>query len=1414
MSEVDAISVASLLLGELVENVHRHAYESSADNPGHALVGAILFDKSYKPDPSNFRACLEPFAKSVHAMNIPVTRIIVADSGRGIPKVLGGYFRPENIQEIPKIDSLTIAQQILFWSLTKWSTSDRAALNERRGTRGLWVVRRFVRAYEGAITIRSEDALVGYTYLDKESNIYDTKLRSVPGTLVDILMLTGRKTGPAERLTDIGSFNSYPDQEFGFLRLKSSDGVNDSKTKELRRLLSKAVSPKRYCVVATVETDVRKGRGAEHILTDIISAVAGYPNGGALALVFINNNLESISSSVNSILEDRERKADKNKGYFGIDSINAPLQLIDGMGKELWLGENILTTEILNKLSGTPTRALTLSEVTRLCKTSADEDYIRHWVRDQNDILHVTKGAVGLAFHPKEIYRALANNFGHTLCNAIKNKPEGVYRTPSLGYVNRWIDVEAIVADEIGIGRLGFVLARHIESLVGAIDTSSLLVEVDNASSNIATSLAASLGLKETEPRQLTAGSLDAYGQYGVPPFPSDKNVILFADLIQSGNSVRRALVELQRWEITPKAIVCVFDAREKKLPMRDIPLACISALNLGVVPPKNAAAIVNIDPVLRSVAHKSNNPYWNDFIISPSELLEQCAKDPKLLHLCHIERREINRHFTIYFNAKRFFRRNRGTVMRAFKGIITTWLERESEKQGSFVRNTEIWFPGRAPAYSSEIANDLCRELMESGHPLLSAINVRGIPRAACSGAWVFPQQLEPFNNPTRVIAVDWGSLTAKTIEQLMRLAADAGCKGFLAVVFVSQMSDQELSALRRIRAIAATDYQFSKVSQNEFSFSDKPQQRTFTEIPAEISFISAIGIPYFQASQCPLCKIREVYQEEVEVCPTAFLKSHAESAIERLQEHKRDDVLDGRDEAPEIPLTDLYSVPFTGGEIAKLIELRNLLDSALRATDARQEVKTRLEAITNQPASESFNLLRLLVSEPDWLKQPPLCFEEMRGLVSKIALNCCVRGDLDIPDHLRQQAVIVLRAASNDTLMNNFAGLFGEFYKSTPVAAELLYSAFRYLKRPYFRRHAAIIRVLQTNLTECLSYIDGKLTPPQQADYTETIHVLLRTADVHLTRASMRSTDLQHIWFRVRKDYRYDLQPHHSRCERSNWINSQFNLPPTCPIPNAESWWRIVGALQDCLDTLSESMFPYLDILSPIILSETYRGEMHSQAQTFLRQLSNIIEPFASDRLLYLFTEFARTPSAFSGDKRREAEELWRLWFGILLDAGNMSMVPPVRPCLMVRIFMNCPSNLGAVIEKAKSGDMRIECKELEIVVDNGSLNIEIFCDFELLVDIVRHLFQNAFESKHRVDNAGTQKITIWIECSRNESDTGEVKVAFENNFTKLTPVGKRYFVMNRRLAAFGGKLERGSCRRDGSTYSATLTIKKWNL
>ena len=152
---LDADSIKNVILYELVQNVVEHAQGTEW-----ALVAAWARPQDRPPLAWQYFPNERPYLNWFKEKNSPLVEIVVGDSGVGIPHNLGKSYRTASSQNGPlESQAPSESAEILLWAFDRWSTSKDSEGD--RGTRGLYRLDRVVKKYQGLITVRSEDQIVG-----------------------------------------------------------------------------------------------------------------------------------------------------------------------------------------------------------------------------------------------------------------------------------------------------------------------------------------------------------------------------------------------------------------------------------------------------------------------------------------------------------------------------------------------------------------------------------------------------------------------------------------------------------------------------------------------------------------------------------------------------------------------------------------------------------------------------------------------------------------------------------------------------------------------------------------------------------------------------------------------------------------------------------------------------------------------------------------------------------------------------------------------------------------------------------------------------------------------------------------------------------------------------------------------------
>lgn len=1445
LTEADARAIVGTVLGELIENVFEYAKEKeSIVCAPYALVGAIALDPTrYKMGLDWFRPCLREFAEWAIETNSLIIQIIVADSGNGIPRVLGPYFGPENEDEIPSSKEFDIPlekqEKIIFWAFNRWSTSHKELALAKLGTRGLWLVQRFVRAYHGTVTIRAEDAMVGWRYenLGDVSPVRDKNLRYVPGTFLNICLLPQVSVDIKKPIAIPSKKQQKP--RFAVVRCQGSDDsiLSERDVENLVRHLRKGTAGDHTCVIASLELSTLSSRATQDLFVKGVKIGCNIVNPNALALLLPNISLRQILDAAESINVSMDSPDYSYFSRLPISQMTEPLLVIDSKGKWMWVGSTNSVRELLTTLLKNEEKTLYEEEIEKLVSQDDSETGMGRWI-DDHPYLVGPDGRFCL-FLVTDINESIIAKVQHDLQTGVQAGHgcvrQGIFRTPTLQYVNRWTEVERFLKEETGIELAAYALARKLEAAGYIYNQNNIsIVRVDTASAGVTASLSECLGIYNTI--YSMPGELDVFRQLEVPRVPQGTNVILCTDLILSGNTARRAISELLRWDVRSVTVACVFDARTEKT--RSIEcmgkifhLVSLAELDIIIPDASPSREIRNIDPVLREPIFKSVPRRNIDYEIHPDEKLHQwCQEEEGTLCFGHIER-SIGRHFTIYLNPRKLIQEgatHREEILGLFVQHIITWIENRKREAGETTKNqelsVEIWFPGDPSDFAGEFAKYIKNKLSVD-HPDIPLTALRGIRRAAFAGKWVFPQEIGFLGKNTHVIIVDWGSMTTSTVHQMMRLASEAGAASIKAILFLSQMPLEDEMVLTRQPAIKGVK-SLSKPEQQATSFQKtlpfdimdlkgEPGEYEVTEIPLEVVFLSSLRLNYYTPQECPICRVREALVNEEKLCPTELLRQHAINTNELLKEREREEVF-------RHPQRDLYGTPLTGQEIVDIIRLRQRLEDALRSTEERYTILCDLNNLFNDPKKrDAITWVRLLATEPIWLKLPPLRFDELRQKIARIALDIVLSDYAsDVDPRMRQQGVIVLRAASKEIFITELPIIFEKCIKQRSVVQQLLYDTFTYLLKSYHESPHILEKVI-ANLEKCREYIQARGAEYDYSlEYGQTITSLVQATRFLEAKASIKTFTIRDSWKFLKEEYAESMMSmklHYGAARRITdvWIPFQESIEARRgdSIPGSQRWKNSQEAWEECHAFLLAKILPYLRPLRKVLVGEYFKRVLSLEEQSFLASIVTEDFPYPGSDLTAILYSFIREPqSVLDPDKGEKFRQKYELWYNIFLRVprgGEEEAISP--PAKLLKLINSCPYNLRDMLESVIS-DMQYSGYCFDIVnKDFNELNYQVFCPQELLRDTLWHIIQNAAGPKHADPNRGKDRPSIYF---GPPNLSAEHKMVFEvlNDGTKLTPPGKGSDSLNRQLEDFDGSVKGEALYGKDWSYKATITLSRW--
>jgi orotate phosphoribosyltransferase len=702
LEAVDADTLTNVILYELLDNVKKH---SGLANPA-AIVTAWARPRKAIPDSAYMIAAEKPYVTWLRQRDTPVLEIIVGDSGDGVVTTLGGdYDEAVAAKAVLPIGGLSRGENVLIWAFDRWSSSKTKGLD--RGTRGLYRVDRIVKEYQGMVSIRCGEELAGF---DHGGPAYDHQLSqsdrlcAMPGTTLHLWLPPFRET-PFPRQAE-PSEQSEQSQEIFRLGELSDAGVQPETLLALQRVLQSAMTVFASCSgekgwdSKAVESLLRKAAELRHPNALVICEVPGAWDSVAIAIDSVNAEHE---------IRKRHRMAQEKEHFEIWDPVLVLGRSFDfgwvGAGKDECCFLNALVTE-----GGTlsPARA----------KELIPDEQRRHVVlkrlRNDTSLVQLTDhGDIRLLLGDpwdalcKTVSRKLedyvVNQKGH---DSGVSQAEGSFRTPTLHLVQKWLDVDRVLENTVGRELAIYALSTSIRRRFASrrtYDDCFILSDSKTSTKNIKL-IQDHLGIRLKES---TPSEMDASIPTGVRIIDLEQPVILYFDILSSGESAIRALRQVLRDEGMPLVVACLFDARENRgsaLSVLGVKVPVVPLVKIDVSS-ENREVIADISP--NTLLEEGTEPETKPELPIKADVLSRIIESRNALHFSHIGR-PIGRHFTFYLDAHPLLEEEK--IHEAFERTICDWLPGQPTYGGEQPL-CEVWYPQPEPkptAPAQQIAKSL----------------------------------------------------------------------------------------------------------------------------------------------------------------------------------------------------------------------------------------------------------------------------------------------------------------------------------------------------------------------------------------------------------------------------------------------------------------------------------------------------------------------------------------------------------------------------------------------------------------------------------------------------------------------------------------------------------------------------------
>jgi hypothetical protein len=1398
-SDVDAI--VTIVLRELLANIESHAAEAASEVscPPAPLLGVIaLGTRAPHSRAIGDRVLTREYAQWIRRSGVPVVRLVVGDSGRGICDALQPPSATAPDVDLPDLGrKLRRSERTLIWSLSPWSSSGSQPDTEPRRVRGLASVRRVVRESAGAIILRSADAMAGMVYPDGiRTPVSKAGLAHVPGTLVEVI-LAPRAATPVQRAesyvrrlhcraADVREPQWRPDRSLD----------KDYMLRPLQDSLKSASLDNEVTFLCVVSDIPDMDHESAAFLSQLLQIAEEVVDRSLVVMLCLGQSATEIAPRIRSFDDIRLQSG---------EAVGVPVMLMDLRGKTCWLGVDRRQSAVLAALGRSAAGGATLDSLAGQVATSkaAVTDSLRRmstWIRSDGKRARLRLSADAVDEALREYVQKLAHA---RMATPRRSNVDQVYVTPTLELVRPRI-LEGQALANLGGDRLaGYVLGRHLGRILKLkTHTDVSIARIGDVSAATTESFRAAMDT--SGPVISFSGEVGLYDDPEVPFAAPGSSFVLLASSLVTGERMRHAANDLVRAGARPLGAACVLDRRQVggKLAILGDHVRVISLARSRVKADGDYAAAIPIDP-MRIPAGSKGLGRDIEYPISRDTILSWCESTPDAILTGHIARHS-GRHFHSFLDPAPLLAKQsaRDVIAEVSVRLLADWLTTSGAIDE--VTDIAIFHAGG----SGSVASDLAEIIATAVRRWSQSVQLTGtfaLPQTLIGGRQVVLPPDADFPPGTMMLVVDWGSVTLHTIQGLMTAAGEAGAVSVLALVLTSQLDGPDEITARAVRAVAAKQPRArgpARVAESlEGERSEGLAFGSDHAVPARIYFLSSFPVGYSWAGECLPCRYAREYAEGYGGTSSELLKTHAKSLAERLAPK---DLAECRKDGPR----DALGMAISAEEAVRLMRLRGRLEDARLSTAARLRLR---DDIGNMTAADLDALIRLLTLESRLLKRAPLRHRNLR-----VALRTRLMSRLEGADSegmevdLRRQYILMLRAIAKRDYLTHFREWLVQYLRSPgtlPIALDLLIGFQSLASRPY-HRSLRDVEFAQIALDGALGEIqnDSVLMSQRAAlSIVATLSQLLaQTRYTSLTTGSVRSA--QDAWADLRRCYLTPVMDHSVDAPMSSVLVAvQLNR-----VRETGMWRSTLNDWQTTQDFLIRNVLPYLPAIKDIILARLYyRGsdeDIERWRTACTPQVLNELQKINS-----LLVRFVESPE-YALARKDEARRLISWWHRFFF--AKPSEVSGSEGGGLLAALSDCPCRIGDAIQEAvrlgaeKAESIGRPIYQPEIL---GDMSQEIFCNRLLVKKIIEHLFENAIDLKHAAKNTINTPIHIRFAISVDEH---EVHTRVQNDGTRpCEPIGRGIGYFDRYIQNYGGSLTGTQVRnQSGWTFEARLVLQRY--
>lgn len=882
--------------------------------------------------------------------------IYFGDCGKGI---ISDEFKSKVSTDFKR--KITEPEELLRIAFDRWSTIQD---NEpRRGTKGLYRLKRVVDKYKGIIHIKTSNSNGGFFNGQFE---YRELISSFKGTLINI-RLNSQRENKSFKISNLRQLKTIP-------WVSEKIIIDDNlKWKEIAK--EKVLTGKNLLLIADISSiDLSlQNKLFEEFLYEI--SFLSHPS--AIVIYLINKEENIDSDSIETFVDSvRRRITEVNKDSLSPDSdepeqeeIHDPVLVIANNNQTFWYGGSEKLIAILNEsfLNLQENKSFKISELNSYKElVNREQQEIRNYLETDNNLVVLGNNEM-IEFN----FYGIEKHYENKIKNFTPRLNNKDICTSKLSIVRSWIDINELIQDD----EFGFALCLYIKfhryyDKIGILNKNKTFVLIDSSIQlNLAKKFNELIGIKNKNIRNIE-DEID----YSMPKrtklFNDKSYVIFLTTIVSSSETIRRLVKYAKRDKAIPEVILCLMNSRTRKINKLE---TWNETTNIISIYQKNENESDDIEKNDEYFINKTKDLENPEIIINPQYIVEtekevkrqlfieeqllSYLKQNKFLHYNHFGNYN-RRHFTFYLDKLRIMDSIHSTAFMFEKltNTIANWKAKNKIDKFTLYINKSL------------VNHKSSFELFLKS---ISIINYK----------FINVEQNNIYDKNS--IYFDFGILTGDSINNLINKVEEVD--NLLICILFNQSVNTNADIYKRIDKL--------KFSRDKELIPDETKVK-IKEVKFQIEYLFNLPLSFFNSETCPICEHRRAL--DYYKLDNPYFKEFIDDRSERLKQNSSDEIND-----LEYPVDFYFSEKENEKQqelsnviIFQMYELKILLENASFLTKFRIELYKYLfslyinieNEIKNQE-SKIYSLIYYLAHEINWLQREPFVFRDFRILLSKIA-------------------------------------------------------------------------------------------------------------------------------------------------------------------------------------------------------------------------------------------------------------------------------------------------------------------------------------------------------------------------------------------------------------------------------------------